>query len=87
MCMIIGWISWLGFSGFEFRIFLEDSALELLAQALADMDGEDVEQEDQADQQQGGGEDHGLGGLAVLALEAKVVDVEARCMKLRSGWM
>src|SRR5580700_3882049 len=52
------------------------------SQFLAQDDGPQIERHDQADEEEGGGEDHRLGGIGIGGLEAEIVDVEAEMHEL-----
>ena len=45
---------------------------------VAGEDGAEVQADDEEDEQEGGGKDHGFGGLGIGGLESEVVDMEAQ---------
>jgi len=57
---------------------LEAGGRVFFAQAVADEDGREIHDHHQQDEEQRGGENHGLGGVRVRRLEAHVVDMKAQ---------
>ena len=64
---------------------LKSAGLVFAAEVGADLDGGEIEDNDECDEEEGSGEDHGFGRLGVGGLEAEIVNVKAEVHELAFG--